>query len=379
MMLLTVILTLITLFTLALLIIAVSNLFVFRSLESYGRKTEGSPTVSILVPARNEEETIAPCIESLLSQDYPCYEICVLDDDSRDRTWQILTEIAERDQRLKICKGKPLPPGWMGKQWACHQLALKSSGEFKLFSDADTVHQPLMLKWAMAAMEKENADLITAWPRQDMGSTLEKLVMPFSYWSMFTTLPLSLAYRNQHPILAAGTGQFMLFRGSAYDKIGGFESVKRQVVDDVELCRNIRSKGLRWRILDGNHAYSVRQYRNYNELFEGFGKNLYPGFKSSIFVFVAIWLWLLLISWLPIVTLTLALLTDIISSLSIWLSLISIMFLFATWFMAYSRFRLTMYYTAYYPVSILAMFLIAMRSMFLHLQGKATWKGRNIT
>ena len=374
-----ILLAIITSFLFATLIVAVSNLFVFRSLKDYKTGPTNPPFVSILVPARNEEDVVGPCLKSLLAQDYANFEVLVLDDDSTDRTGQILSEIAAGDRRLALYKGTPLPEGWMGKQWACQQLSSKAKGELLLFTDADTVHEPVMLQQAVACVEKEKADLITALPRQIMDFFLDKLVMPFSYWATIAFLPLAIAYKNQNPLLSAGTGQFMLFRAQAYKQIGGFESVKQQVVDDVELCRRIRVEGLRWRILDGTDTYRVRQYQNYRELLEGFSKNLFSGFNSNVITFIFIWLWLLLISWAPVVCFILALSINAIPQMFTWLSAIAICMLFSTWLITYARFKLPLYHTILYPVIMLIMFLVAIYAMFLNLQRKTTWKGRQLT
>ena len=138
----------------------------FFSLKKLGRfpKKEDYPFVSILVPARNEERNIEKCIKSLLQQNYPNYEIIVLDDESEDRTWQILSRLAQGNDNLHLLKGKPLPEGWIGKCWACHQLSEKARGEFLLLVDADTFHKPSMLHSVMDTARFYQADLISGLP-----------------------------------------------------------------------------------------------------------------------------------------------------------------------------------------------------------------------
>ena len=152
------------------------------------------PRVSILVPARNEERTIAACVQSLLSQDYPDFEILVLDDASEDRTGALVRQF-EKDPRLRTLRGTPLPAGWLGKPWACHQLAQAASGEVLLFTDADTVHHPKMLGDAVAALQAERVDLLSALPRLRLATWSERLVLPILLWSVHTFLPLCLARR----------------------------------------------------------------------------------------------------------------------------------------------------------------------------------------
>jgi chlorobactene glucosyltransferase len=372
---LTVLNMLVALFLLVLLVIAISNLFVLRSLKDY-KKCRQQSFVSVLIPARNEEEGIGSCVKSLLAQDYPHYEVLVLDDDSSDGTWQILESLAASNSRLNIGKGTPLPQGWLGKHWACHQLSLKAQGDLLLFTDADTIHRPSMLKHAVAAMEAEKTDLISALPKQVMPSFLEKLIMPFSYWGIISFLPLTIAYRNQNILFSAATGQFMLFKTSSYRQIGGFEAVGQHVVDDIELCKRVRSHGLRWRLLDGRSGYRVRQYKNCRELFEGYTKNLFAGFGNNAAAYISIWLWLTAVFWLPLISLTLGLVNNDTLNFLTWLGAGGIMVSLATWFIACARFGFPLYLPFFYPAIILIMTSMAMSSMAMNLSRKATWKGR---
>jgi chlorobactene glucosyltransferase len=355
-------------------IISLSNLFYMRSLGSYKAKG-GTPFVSVLVPARNEEDVIGDCIRSLLAQDYPNFEVIVMDDDSSDSTLQILLSLASADGRLKIERGTPLPPGWLGKHWACHQLSQKADGELLLFTDADTVHKPQMLRQAVSAMEAEKADLISAEPKQVMVTFAEKLVMPYTYLSIMSYLPLAVAYNSRISVLSSATGQFMLFRRSAYEEIGGFGSIKHHVVDDVELCKRIRMRGLRWRLLDGKDAYQVRQYTNFAEIYEGHTKNLFAGFGNNIIGYCLVWLWLLAIYWLPIAGLAVSLPAPG-NPLVFWVSLGCIALSLLSWGIAYVRFALPVYLIIIYPVIVLLMVYMAAGSMLLNLSKKATWKGR---
>ncbi|MDD5311593.1 MAG: glycosyltransferase [Dehalococcoidia bacterium] len=368
-------LTSIALFLAFLLIIAVSNLLVLRSLVRYNHSGR-QPFISVLIPARNEEEVIGRCVQSLLSQDYPNFEVRVLDDDSSDGTWTVLQNLAIDDSRLKITRGKLLPAGWLGKLWACHQLSLQAEGEMLLFTDADTVHRPSTLRHAAAAMETEDADLITALPQQIMGSFLEKLIMPFSYWVIMCFLPLVVAFTTQNTLFSAATGQFMLFRRSAYEKTGGFEAIKEKVVDDVELCKRIRSHGLRWRLMDGHDSYSVRQYSSAMELIEGHTKNLFAEFNNNAPVLTFIWLWILLVFLAPIAGLFTGILIDGTAGIVFWLSVACILVSLAIWIIACMRFRFPLYLPLFYPLSVLIMAMLSFSSMILNFGKKATWKGR---
>ncbi|MCK4448870.1 MAG: glycosyltransferase, partial [Candidatus Marinimicrobia bacterium] len=217
---------------LVLLIISLTNLRNFRKLGNYP-SPDHYPFVSILVPARNEEGKISSCINSLLAQNYPDFEIIVLLDHSKDRTENILQEIAAKNKRLRILTGKPLPSVWLGKHWACHQLAQAAKGELLLFTDADTVHKPDSLRESVAAMIAENADLLTALPKEKVSSLSEKIILPLMPFGVSSILPIKIAHSVKSPLLSITIGQFMLFKRKAYEKIGGYSAVRDNIADDM--------------------------------------------------------------------------------------------------------------------------------------------------
>jgi chlorobactene glucosyltransferase len=210
----------ICLFLGALLAISLSNRFVLRRLGDHPDLRE-LPKVSILVPARNEEANIEACIRSLLAQNYPDFEVLVLDDESEDRTFSLVAELSGADSQLRVFRGKPLPEGWLGKSWACAQLAGFARGKLLLFTDADTVHEPDTAASAVAALQSERADLLAVWPRLMAESLGEKLLVPLIPWSVFSILSLAVAHRLRFPALSAAIGQYLLFRRAAYFDIGG--------------------------------------------------------------------------------------------------------------------------------------------------------------
>jgi cellulose synthase/poly-beta-1,6-N-acetylglucosamine synthase-like glycosyltransferase len=139
------------------------------------------PKVSILIPARNEEKNIAGCVSSLLAQDYPSFEVIVLDDQSSDNTRSILMRIAGSEPRLSVLAGSPLPEGRLGKNWACAQLAQRANGDQLYFTDADTIHQPQALRALVTTLIGEQADLLTGFPGQELQTWGERLIVPFFF------------------------------------------------------------------------------------------------------------------------------------------------------------------------------------------------------
>ena len=357
--------------------IALWNSVTYRHLGDY-RVMPRTPKVSVLVPARNEEGNIEQCIGSLLEQEYPDFQVIALDDNSTDGTWRVLEKLAARNDRLTLVKGKPLPKGWLGKHWACHQLALIATGELLLFTDADTCHKPQALRHAVSALLSEDTGLLSVLPHQQVRSWAERLAIPVVWWSIFSFLPLALAYRLKAPRLSFANGQFMLFSRHSYELIGGHAAVKNTVVDDLALVRNIKSANLRWRILDGKNYVRCRMYRNFRQVVDGLSKNLFAAFDYNIPVYVFIWLWLGLVFIEPPAVILSAFLgfgTSSFSTVIAWSTIAVSLFL---WTLSYRQFHFPLWQVLLYPITISFFILIALRSMAVTLSGKRLWKERTI-
>jgi chlorobactene glucosyltransferase len=365
----------IILFEVIILIILLSNLRILPKLGDYPEPADW-PYVSVLVPARNEELNIEACVRSLLVQQYPNFEVIVLDDNSTDNTWQILEALAAKDNRLKTLKGKALPADWLGKHWACHQLAKVATGELLLFTDADTRHHPSALQDSVAALEAEKADLLTAMPYEEVESWAERLVVPLIPWSIISFVPLALAYRLPYSILSAAIGQFMLFRCSAYEQIGGYRAVRQHIVDDLALGRQIKAHSLRWRLLDGGPRVRCRMYRNFRQVYQGLSKNLYAAFEYKTPFFLFVWLWLGYVFWTPLFMLGLGLAGVQLPPSTLVLASIAAIMALLWWGITHRRFRFPRYLTFLYPITIILSVMIATNSILLTLTNRSTWKGR---
>ena len=360
-----------------LLLIALSNLYSLKRLQASPSPAR-YPRVSILIPARNEEANIGPCVRSLLAQAYPSFEVLVVDDNSCDHTWQVLTELAARTDRLRVFRGQPLPAGWLGKHWACHQLAQAATGDLLLFTDADTRHHPHALRDAVAALLDQKADLLTAIPRQQVETWGERLIVPLFPWAIFCFLPLALAHRWRWPVFSASVGQLMLFRRSAYERIGGHASVRHTVIDDIALGRRIKAQGLRWRLFNAVDRVHCRMYHSIREVYQGFSKNLFPAFGYNIPVFILFWLWLLLVFLAPLALLTawaigapIPLSIRTLASAAVASSLL-------LWGLTHWQFRFPLYLSLFYPAIIIAGTTIAAHSLMLTVKKETTWKGRTL-
>ena len=335
------------------------------------------PPVSILVPARNEEANIERCVRSLLLQDYLCFEVLVLDDGSTDATPGIVARMAADEERLDVVTGAALPTGWIGKNWACAQLAARAEGELLFFTDADTVHAPGALRALVTAASGRSADLLTGFPRQELGTWGERLIIPFFAWALLCFVPLSLAYWLRLPALSGAVGQIMLFRREAYQAIGGHESVRESIAEDLSLARRIKRHGFRWRMMDATRVVSCRMYRTTREAYDGLTKNLFAAFNCRLLPYLFVWVWLLLVFVLPIVNLGLFL-AGVARGVPAFLVLVCIGLSLALWLIPYGRLRVPLHLALLYPLNVLVVELVALRSLWQTLTGRLAWKDRRL-
>jgi chlorobactene glucosyltransferase len=222
---------------------------------------------------------------SLFSQNYPLHEIMVLDDFSTDGTSEAVKSYSAGRPFIKLIKGEPLPEGWTGKNWACHQLSKLASGEVIIFVDADCELAPWAVGSACALIERHDLSLLSSFPTQRLKSAGERLVVPLMDWLLLTFLPLRLVYLSRRISLTAANGQFMAFRKKAYMGIGGHSSVAGRVVEDMELARGIKRAGQRIMTVLGADTVKCRMYSGFSGAFAGFSKNFFLGFNMPYLLF----------------------------------------------------------------------------------------------
>ena len=358
-----------------LLIIALANMRYLRRLYSYPAPPAW-PRCSVLVPARNEENNIGRCAGGLLAQDYPDFQVIVLDDNSTDRTWQILQEFAAKDPKLILIKGKPLPDNWLGKHWACHQLAQVANGELLVYVDADTYHEPGMLRGAAAAIIYEKAALISALPRQIVVSWSEMLSIPAFYLGMLCGVPLELTRLQRNPLLFAILGQFLVFRRDTYDAAGGYAAVRHNVVDDIAIGRRVHAMGLKYKLLDGDGLVSCRMYSNFEQVWKGLTKSTFATFNFDPYFLTLMWILVIIFFVSPPVVLGIGLAQPQVPVEITAMAGIAVFLNLVLWTISHLRFHFPLYLVLIYPFSAIFMTVVALASMILTIQGKALWKGR---
>ena len=243
---------------------------------------EGSlPLVSVLVPARNEETKIGRCIESLLNQDYPNFELIVIDDRSTDSTGDIIAAFAAKDKRIKFVQGKDAPTGWIGKCNALAHAVGYASGDWYVFTDADTFHHPNSIRDGVSHAINNKNDILSFVPVQELGSFWEKFIMPVLLSTFILGDPFHTV-NDQDAERAYAYGQYIICRRSSYLAVGGHQSVRDEIVEDHAIARVFKEKGYNVGVADGKTLYRVRMYTDLESLWQGWTKNLYSLIDSRV-------------------------------------------------------------------------------------------------
>ncbi len=359
------------------LFLSISNIIWLRLSSRKPCITTGGK-VSVLIPARNEEKNIGRCLESLLVQTYSNYEIVVLDDQSSDGTWDILSGYAERYPGLiRAVRGNPLPHnGWYGKPYAMQQLSEYASGEYFLFTDADTVHSRESISWAVSNIERHKADCMSGYVFQELNTFGELLIVPATYIMTTMILPLWLIAATRAPMLSFAIGQLIMFRRRAFDAIGGYSSVSERISDDIFIARELKKEGFRLIFLDIRRHIKCRMYEGYRESFNGFSKNIYDFFKNRPAFFTAATTSLVFFVVLPFLLLPFQLLTG---NPAAQLTSLSVMTFLLAWALAVYDRGLKWWVPFLYPLLFLHLLYMVWRS-FGRVTAKrgVVWKGRVI-
>lgn len=359
--------------------IAILNAFTFprlraRSLDCISEKL---PFVSILIPVRNEAPIIADTIRSLQAQNYPHFEILLLDDESTDGSAEIILQAIQGDPRLRLLRGTRLPAGWLGKPWACQQLSQEARGEYLLFTDADVRWKADALHALIGEAESSRADLLTVWPTQVTVTWGERLVVPLMAFSVLAYLPALAVHHTSWPVFAAAMGQCMLFRREAYQTVGGHAAIGQQVLDDMAFARAIKRQHLRLRTADANGLLETRMYHNWSQVRNGYAKNILAGHGNSVLflLFSTLFHWWQFV--LPWLCLILSLLMA--NSSCVEACILFILLGIVTRALTAATSRQRAQDAVFMPASVLLMTIIALHSIRGRYRGNLQWKGRNLS
>lgn len=360
------------------LIILINNIFYLEDEKEFTPLKE-FPSVSVIIPARNEEKNIGKCLEGILNQDYKNFEVIVVDDESKDNTPLIVEKFREKDKRIKLLRINFLPEGWMGKNYACWQGFKNSSGKFILFTDADTRYlNKKTIEYAVSKMLEKELKLLSLVPKIEAKTFWEKIFMPLWSFAFISFFPLKLLSFKKYKKAAFAIGPFMMFEKRFYEEIRGHKAIKDEIVDDVYLAKRTKEKGGKIALLDGKEFIKVRFYTNYSEMKRGTVKSAFGAFSYSyrnLFLFLTIFF---IIFGLPFINFTRGILLSSSSLMKISFLEISLIYLLKFISDAYNSHDLK--FTLLFPLSLLTgIYLCLLSAKEAFLKRGYIWKERFYT
>jgi glycosyltransferase involved in cell wall biosynthesis len=348
------------------------------NMRRYRRAPDGPASetlVSVCIPARNEEPNVEACVRAALASEGVAVEVLCYDDQSTDRTPEILARLAAEDPRLRVPPTRTLPDGWNGKQHACERMGEAARGEWLLFTDADVRLAPDALRRTLAFARAANAELVSTVPYQRVGSVGEGLFVPLIHFVLLSYLPFGRMRSTPDPAASAGCGQYLFARREAYRASGGHAAFRASMHDGVRMPRAFRAAGFRTDLFDGTDLVSCRMYRGLGQTWRGFAKNAFEGL-GSVTLLVVVTALHVVGHLLPWAWLGYAAFAGDWRSWPTTLACLAIAFGLAERVALCIRFRQPWWCVPLHPVSIAAMTAVQWWSLWLAKRGKRSWKGR---
>jgi hypothetical protein len=348
--------------------------FAFRASDHPDQVSSGTEGISVLIPARNEEQNIRATLAAVLANQVSEMEVVVLDDQSTDGTAGIVKAMAAKDPRVRLETAPLLPAGWCGKQHACHVLAQLARKPWLLFIDADVRLSPDALERMAAFMERTGADLASGVPRQETGTFSERLLLPLIHFVLLGFLPMHAMRRTRLPSMSAGCGQLFIARAEAYVRCGGHARLRDSLHDGIKLPRVFRQAGFQVDLFDATDLATCRMYRTNAETWRGLGKNATEGLAApgAIGPMTALLMGgqvlpILLLAWSPMLSTAGFICAALAAGLSMAPRLIGVF-----------RFKQPLGSAFLHPIGVLALLAIQWHALFRRLLGKPSeWKGRS--
>lgn len=339
--------------------------FIFRQ-KIKNTDSLDSAEISILIPVRNEEKNIADLIENLQNLKSPNTEIIIYDDLSTDNTCQIIEKYINQNPNIKLIKGKELPEGWSGKNFACYNLAKNAHGKYYLFIDADVRLYDDIVPGVVAYLKKHNLGLLSIFPVQVLETFGEKISVPIMNYILLTLLPLILVHKSPFTAHSAANGQFMLFDADTYKRINPHEKFKNSHVEDINIARYYKKQNIKIACLTGDKRVQCRMYTSYQEALNGFAKNIFMFFGNQPVLAFMFWL-LATVGFVPVMFVSNSLLIIYFSLLIIIQILYSIL-----------TKQNPILNLLLFPLQLVFMLHVMLYSIIKKNKKDYQWKGRNI-
>ena len=322
--------------------------------------------ISVLIPARNEESTIGILLDALHAINNEFLEIVVYNDDSTDRTLEIVQHYAQRDTRVRMAHTQPLPEGWLGKNHACYRLAQEAKGRYLVFVDADVKLCGNVVVDAVLYMKKYRLGLLSVFPKQIQRSIGEKFTVPIMNYILLTLLPLVFVRVSPFKSHSAANGQFMVFDAEHYSNLQPHKKYKSSAVEDIHIATYFKRSSVKTACLNGEDRIQCRMYTSYKHAVNGFSKNVFMFFGNSPILAFLFWI------------------CATFGFVPIWI--FEPKLLFAYFFgvilvqVLYSYSCKQNPFTAilFFPVQLIALFQVLVLALIVKMNKNYTWKGRNI-
>jgi cellulose synthase/poly-beta-1,6-N-acetylglucosamine synthase-like glycosyltransferase len=336
----------------------------FVQIRTPNKVSELQDSVDVLVPMRNEAENVEGIISTLAAQEGD-FHFYLLDDNSEDQTFDLLQRFTVGDARFTVIKGVPLADGWIGKTWALQQLFEASTQQVLVSIDADVRLSNDAINKAVTALHGARLDFVSPYPRQIARSFGERLIQPLLQWSWITTVPLRYAESSRQESMAVANGQFFVVRRTALEAIGGYQSVKHAVIDDVFLARELIKSGSSGTVINGSTIAETRMYASWNEIEAGYGKSLNKAFGSVLgAIFVVVFLFATSIA---------PLILGVLGNPYGWLGFAAIV---GTRVLSAIKSRGRIIDSVLHPISIIALTYLIVYSYLV--RNSVQWKGRTV-
>lgn len=257
------------------------NWLFWSYLPAYRKSLANSNSVSVLIPARNEERNIGNLLSDLSAMGSEIYEIIIYDDISTDNTANIVRQVARKNKKIELLAGKQVPLGWLGKNHACHRLALAAKGDYLLFIDADVRIGAGTIARALRYSQEKKLSLLSIFPEQLMPNVGTRLAVPLMNWILLSLLPIITVRISPFVSMSAANGQFLLFEAQAYREREPHSKFRRSAVEDLAIVRTYKRDGLKTAVLLGNSDVKCTMYDNLEDAVNGFSKNIFQFFGGS--------------------------------------------------------------------------------------------------
>jgi len=345
------------------------NVFINYFLLIRPRPNQIEAKVAILIPARNEENSITSAVQSALNQKLLVdFEVVVLNDASTDSTNEKLAALS--NVRLTVITGESeLPQGWLGKAWACHRLSTSVDAEYLVFIDSDVTLEPSAVASAITSLKENQLHLVSPYPRQIAPTLLARIVQPLLQWSWLATVPLHATRTSRRPSLAVANGQFLVCRADSYLISGGHQAIKGEVLDDIELLRSFYRNGFSGCVIDGSEIATCLMYETNQALISGYSKSLWNAFGGVIGSLVVNALFLFIYVF-PLIG---------FFSGQVLLATLGVLSGTASRLISAQRTKGTLFPDSIlHPISIVVFVFLNLVSWWRHLVGTNTWKLRDL-